>query len=136
VNATCCGVCGQPGSGDKIALNVAQVDDWYARVCGDGACPPCVALDGPYEALCEEGQCVVKNLAQYKECLHDQDCAIRPKSCCACGTLGRSGILAVNPSFDFPDCRAVDCAPCSSGLHYPDGLQARCFLSGGYCDLE
>lgn len=134
-NAMCCGVCGEPSRADKVAVNTVHVQDWYRTVCGDGACPPCVPLDGPYDALCDHGRCVVAQLPEVKVCLRDQDCAVRAKVCCACGTLGRNQIVAVNPSFDYPDCRAVDCAPCPSGVHYPDGVEARCFPSG-YCMLE
>jgi hypothetical protein len=133
-NATCCGVCGEPGRADKVAVNTVHVQDWYRTVCGDGACPPCVPLDGPYDGICDHGRCIVAQLAEVKVCLRDQDCAARAKVCCACGTLGRNQIVAVNPSFDYPDCRAVDCAPCPSGVHYPDGIEARCFT--GYCMLE
>jgi hypothetical protein len=134
VNATCCGVCGEPGDADKAAINATHVEDWHGMVCSGGACPPCVALDGPYEALCENGQCVVKNIGQEKECLGDQDCAVRSKDCCPCGDLGRNDIAAVNSSVAFPAC-TVSCPACPGGAHYPE-LQARCYLSGGYCVLE
>jgi hypothetical protein len=135
VNATCCGTCGEPGASDKAAVSRTSVSAWVdARCAGSGACPPCIARDGTFVAVCDAGRCTVQNLAQSMECLKDSDCAIRAKDCCACGTLGRDAFAAMNASAGWPACTAA-CAACPGGLHAPSDLQVHCNVSGGYCEL-
>jgi hypothetical protein len=138
VDKACCMPCSEPALSDKVAINVGSASAWQASICKDPpACPPCVPPQGPFQAECVNGQCEAINLSQDKECLKNEDCVVSPVDCCACGTLTkRSDVTALNASRTgyFPLCVA-DCTICP-GLQLPAGVQASCYLSGGYCILE
>lgn len=135
-NYVCCPSCSEPALGDKLAINLASYPEWQAAICRDPvACPPCVPPPGPFQAECHNGACEAVNLAQYKECLKDDDCKVQPVDCCPCGTLTRTDVTAINASANYPGCLGF-CESCPGGVSLPPDVHASCNLGGGYCVLD
>lgn len=85
VARTCCGHCGQPASGDvrAIARGTARQS---SRCVGTG-CPRCHADPDPaLVAYCAAGTCRALDLhtSPLTRCAHDEECSVRPRSCCEC----------------------------------------------------
>lgn len=144
----CCSACGDPQVSDTIALNVNSQPAWrqtFGIECQETQCP-CAsppAGSGTVDALCEAGTCTAVNLAQYKECLKDDECIVRTKDCCQCGGTVNDlyAMVAVNGSFSQSysalvcPSGAANCEGCQAPQFIPE-VHARCDLTGGYCYLS
>lgn len=141
-SATCCGTCGQPETGDVIALRADVKDAYLDGLCEDHAiCPACASQFNPHLfAECVQGTCEVQDLRTHKEssCTLDSECEIIPAACCACGAgNSESEIVAAGPSpssFQEYQCAEADTVLCNDcAWAPPENLDALC--EDGVCTL-
>ena len=135
---SCCGSCGAATGTDMVAVANDDVEANRARACRDTVgCPDCFMEQDPFLlAVCSAGECEARNLRvdPLTACTNSDECVLAPRECCACGVLGRAGVVAFNP--DRGSDAALVCDPvaeCPPCVPIFDGLRAECV--SGRCSV-
>lgn len=143
----CCGVCGKPEAANVDAVNDSKLAEHFATVCDDPnpACPECVSQNNPdLLAICAlgPGECHVLEVSKsvFSECEKDDDCLLRPPSCCYCEMVAENVValsVKLENSYNAElECDAVDCAPCPNPIEPPPGLTAICDPATKHCRIS
>jgi hypothetical protein len=144
VNASCCGVCGQPTLRDVMTIASAERGRHVWRICGtlSPICPDCHTEPNPHlTATCRAGACVAVDVRndELGACATDADCMLRFGTACCEPCQDFVGSLTA-----FARARANDVIRCGPGEGvcpecvpiYPHGARAVCNPRTKHCEVS
>jgi hypothetical protein len=131
--AACCAECSTPQLEDVDAVNGHRVDERLRDVCPAATpCPPCASSINPeLVATCRAGACDEIDVGReaFTTCTTDSDCVLRARSCCECGSLDATNVVAINFAESYAYRELVcdrDADPCTCEPRPPSAAVAVC----------